>query len=199
LLSLSATGGYSGSLYIEGGWGDELYADVTAHKAGDLVTVLIVQNSRARQSTEMEKNKSASVSADVDVKAGSGFLDFVPSGLGGAKAGRESRRSGTRSVARQTNLIANITAEVVEVLENGNLRIEGRQHTIINDDKLEIFVSGIIRRVDIAPDNTILSTAIADAQIEYKDPMKPQKKRNFFIRTALVPFKLVHAVVAWFF
>lgn len=199
LLCSSSTVADAGSLYKEGGWGDELYADVTAHKEGDLVTVLIVQNSSARQNTETEKEKSASISADVDVKAGTGFLDFIRNGGGSAKAGRESRRSGSRSVERRTNLIANVTAEVVEVLENSNLRVEGRQHTVINNDELEIFVTGIIRRVDIAPDNTILSTAIADAQIEYRDPMKPKDKRHFLIRGVLFPFKLVQAAVVWFF
>jgi len=60
-----------------------------------------------------------------------------------------------------------MTAKVVEVLPNGNLVIEGRQTIVINGEEQVIVVSGIVRPQDIEPDNTVLSTYIADATIVY--------------------------------
>ncbi|MBU1626932.1 flagellar basal body L-ring protein FlgH, partial [bacterium] len=64
-------------------------------------------------------------------------------------------------------LIATITAVVTKVLPNGNLVIQGSREVTINYEKQLISVKGIIRPKDIGPDNTILSTAIAQAELKY--------------------------------
>src|SRR5690606_40090483 len=71
------------------------------------------------------------------------------------------------SRTRGGSLNARMTAQVVDVLPNGNLLIEGRQTIIVNEEEQISVVSGIVRPQDIAPDNTVLSTFIADATITY--------------------------------
>jgi flagellar L-ring protein FlgH len=56
---------------------------------------------------------------------------------------------------------------ITEVLPNGNYRLEGARSVDINGDRQLIEISGICRPRDITPDNTILSTYIAEAQIAY--------------------------------
>ena len=65
-------------------------------------------------------------------------------------------------------LDARMTAQVVDVLPTGNLVIEGRQTIIVNGEEQIIVVSGQVRPQDIASDNTVLSTFIADATIAYQ-------------------------------
>src|SRR5690606_17736037 len=74
---------------------------------------------------------------------------------------------GGGSTTRGGSLNARMTAMVVDVLPNGNLVIEGRQTIIVNEEEQLIVVSGIVRPQDIAPDNTVLSTFVADATITY--------------------------------
>ena len=52
-------------------------------------------------------------------------------------------------------------------MPNDTMRIEGRQKIVINGEEQEIVISGIIRNRDVAPDNTVLSTFVADAEIAF--------------------------------
>jgi len=84
----------------------------------------------------------------------------------GVDAGDNFRGGG--STTRGGSLNARMTAQVVDVLPNGVLRIEGRQTIIVNGEEQVIVVSGLVRPQDIKPDNTVLSTFVADATITYQ-------------------------------
>ena len=60
-----------------------------------------------------------------------------------------------------------ITARVMDVLPNGNLTIEGKREIYVNNEKKEILLQGVVRQRDIAFNNTISSTQIADAKVIY--------------------------------
>ena len=72
------------------------------------------------------------------------------------------------STTRGSSLTTKMTTRVVEELPNGILKIEGKQNITVNGEEQEIVVSGLIRTQDISPDNTILSTYVADAEISFK-------------------------------
>ena len=74
---------------------------------------------------------------------------------------------GSGTTQRSGDLTAFITTKVIEVLPNGNLKIEGTREVKVNNEKQLIILSGIIRPRDISPGNIILSTYVADAKIEY--------------------------------
>jgi len=75
--------------------------------------------------------------------------------------------TGTGQTTRQGALSATITARVTEVMPNGNLAIEGKREIYVNNEKKEILLQGIVRPKDIASNNTISSTQIADAKVIY--------------------------------
>ena len=56
---------------------------------------------------------------------------------------------------------------MVETYANNTLRIEGRQKIVVNGEEQEIVLTGLVRGEDIAPDNTVLSTFVADAEISF--------------------------------
>ena len=62
---------------------------------------------------------------------------------------------------------ATISAKVVDLLPNGNLAIEGKREIYINNEKKEILLQGVVRPRDIAYDNSVYSTQVADAKVIY--------------------------------
>ena len=82
-----------------------------------------------------------------------------------AELSRSYKGEGTTS--RKGSLKAKISARIIELLPNKHYRIEGRQHITVNNEEQYIVVQGVIREEDIQPDNTILSTDIADARLWY--------------------------------
>ncbi|HDG98416.1 MAG TPA: flagellar basal body L-ring protein FlgH, partial [Desulfobacterales bacterium] len=83
------------------------------------------------------------------------------------KASMSNSFDGSGSTSRDETMTASITARVVEVLPNGNLYIRGTRQIKVNNEVQYITLSGLIRPYDISPDNTVLSSYIADAKIEY--------------------------------
>ncbi|MDI9440565.1 MAG: flagellar basal body L-ring protein FlgH [Firmicutes bacterium] len=155
-----------------------LYEDQKARRPGDLVTVIIVEQAQARQNA----NTAAGKNSDVSVGPGMGVLsDLIPLfKLGG---GDTYRSDGVTT--RGGSLTAKLTTQVVESLPNGVLRIEGRQKIVINGEEQEIVISGLVRSRDVAPDNTVLSTFVADAEIAFVGSGIVADKNNPGILTRL--------------
>jgi flagellar L-ring protein precursor FlgH len=145
------------------GLAPSMYSDCIARYVGDQVTVLIIENSLA--SASARTNTKGEYSAEASA-GGTGALDFVPllSGNGATK----SEHKGNGTTSRQGTLRASVVARVVEVLPNGDLRIEGEKSVIINGERQLTIISGTVRQEDITPSNTITSDLIGDAEISYK-------------------------------
>ncbi|MEM6998537.1 MAG: flagellar basal body L-ring protein FlgH [Pseudomonadota bacterium] len=79
----------------------------------------------------------------------------------------EHEFDGSGSASLENQLTGSITVTVVEVLPNGNLIVRGEKRVTINNGPEYIQLSGIIRPVDVLTDNTVMSTKIADATINY--------------------------------
>ena len=144
-------------------WSDEsadIYKDRKEHVRGDIITVLIKEDANAIQSA----NTSTSQESDVDAQAGFGIFKFLKAfGFGYSDSG-----SADGQTSRSGILEADITTQIIEVYENGNLKISGKKNININGEKQSIKLTGIIRPEDITLDNTISSKKIADADIEYE-------------------------------
>lgn len=165
-------------LYNEMGSRD-IYQDLRAYKVGDLVTVNIVETSSASKSASTQTGKTSSVNAGIDNLLGwegrlKNLTSFGKSDvrnaynnssmLGGSLV---NSFNGTGSTSRGDSMTASITARVIDVRPNGNLVIQGTRQIVVNSETQVIVLSGLIRAADISPDNTILSSYIGDAKIEY--------------------------------
>lgn len=144
----------------DGGAGS-MFADRKARRVGDLVTLIIVERSEASQAARTTTAKDAEIS----IGPGLGLLQGVIP-LISASGGDELTAGG--STTRGSSLTTKMTTRVVEELPNDILRIEGRQNIVVNGEEQEIIVSGLVRLQDISPDNTVLSTYVADAAISFK-------------------------------
>jgi len=79
---------------------------------------------------------------------------------------------------RRGSLVAAVTARVTEVMPDGNLRIEAEQEILLEGGLQTIRLKGILRPADIGPGNTVLSTRLASARIEYKSRKEPGLHRQ---------------------
>lgn len=162
-MLLVTTNGFCESLWRqaeEEQMGQSIFSETKGHKVGDIITVLITENSAATQKATTQNKKSTNVNS----KAGTGPLNFIP----GMSMSTSGDFSGDGTTSRSGTITAKISARVTKIYPNGNLAIEGRRIIRINDEVQEITISGIARTLDISSDNTILSTFLADAQIKYK-------------------------------
>jgi flagellar L-ring protein precursor FlgH len=149
-------------------WNDRsgsLYSSERQWQVNDLITVLIVEQAQATQTAGTETSRKSG--ADVGVTLPLGVVPLLDAGAEAGIYGGDSLRS-TGKTVRGGSLQARVTAQVTDVLSNGNLMIEGRQSIVLNGEAQEIVISGMVRPQDIASDNTVLSGYIADAQITYK-------------------------------
>ncbi|HPF71065.1 MAG TPA: flagellar basal body L-ring protein FlgH [Candidatus Krumholzibacteria bacterium] len=139
--------------------GQSMITNVKGHRVGDLVTIIITENATANATSKTKADNKSEASGG----PGLGFLDFIkPWGLD-----VENKYQGDGSTQRGGSLRAEITARIVEVLHNGDFRLEGSRMVNINGEKQLIEITGVCRGRDIGADNTILSTFISDAQIAY--------------------------------
>ena len=139
--------------------GRSLVSNIKAHRVGDVVTIIITENSTASAISETDSKEKSEISGG----PGIGFLDFI----GGWGLDTETKYKGEGETVRAGRLRAEITARIVEVLHNGDYRLAGTRMVDINGERQLIEITGTCRARDIGPDNTILSTYISDARIGY--------------------------------
>ena len=140
--------------------GQSIFSETKGHKIGDIITILITENSTAVQKATTQNKKTSTIGA----KAGTGPLSFIPN----ISSSTSGDFSGDGSTTRSGTITAKISARVTKIYPNGNLAIEGKRSIRINDEVQDITISGVARTLDITSDNTILSTFLADAHIKYK-------------------------------
>lgn len=134
-----------------------LAGDKRATFPGDLLTVLIIETSTAESSANLSSSKDISTNLSASYNRQSAEVSF---GLGGkgainAKTGRNGR------------IKAALSVRITGLTPDGNYLIDGTQSIIINAEEQLIHLTGIVRKQDISPQNTVLSTRLANAKITY--------------------------------
>ncbi len=158
-----------GSIFNPAFPGTYLFADQRAMRLGDIVTVLIKEEADAKRGAATELGNKTDM--ELDIQAFFGVLSQLEDE--NLKEGNfldalfDSGFSGAGSTSRTEHMEATVPATVRTVLPNGNLFIEGHRVVLVNDEEHHFYISGVIRPVDIQSDNSVLSSVIADAEIEF--------------------------------
>ncbi len=148
-----------------------LVADTSARDVGDLLTVVIEEQAEASRAAQSATSKNSSIGGELSVRHPT--LDQLATPWTNAvvpSISLDASRSfqGSGSSANSDRLVTRMAARVTEVLPNGNLMIEGRRSMIVQDENVELVLTGTVRQRDIASDNTVSSDRVADASIQYK-------------------------------
>ncbi|RME69108.1 MAG: flagellar basal body L-ring protein FlgH [Verrucomicrobia bacterium] len=145
-----------------------MWGDRRAARVGDILTVIIQESARVQASVRTETDKSASIDSAVD-------SFFFPSSNLGTHNGElpeismtgSNDFSGGGAITNSQSVSARAAVTVIDVLPNGNLVIEGSRYVAYSEEKQYAILRGIIRPDDIQTGNTILSSSIADARVEF--------------------------------
>jgi flagellar L-ring protein precursor FlgH len=156
------------SLWRDGGQGGQLFADHRARAVNDIVTIIVVEQSTQSRSASTTTSKNTSRTASINDFP---FLALPTRNAAAAANMRfdiagEAEHEGKGSIDRSDRLTAQIPARVVKVLDNGNLVIEGRRAVLVNDETQTATISGVVRPQDITGANTVLSSQLADAEVQ---------------------------------
>ncbi|MGF1758329.1 flagellar basal body L-ring protein FlgH [Photobacterium sagamiensis] len=143
----------------------DLYDDTKPRGIGDIVTVLLEEKTQAKKSASADLDKSTDLSMDPLVLGGK------PLTIGERDLSYEvanaNKFSGSTSADQSNSIKGSISVEVIDVLANGNLMVRGEKWLTLNTGDEYIRVSGTIRSDDISQENTITSTRISNARIQY--------------------------------
>jgi flagellar L-ring protein FlgH len=157
----------SGSLWPANYNGNLYFGDHRAGGMGDLITVKIVEISAASEKATTDTGRKSDIDAGISrffaYPGANPSQNVDPAHL--ITANSTNSFAGTGETTRTGTVTATIAAKVVEVFPNGNLAVEGKREIYVNNEKKEILLQGIVRPKDIASDNSVLSTQVADAKI----------------------------------
>jgi flagellar L-ring protein precursor FlgH len=157
-VSMSPIASHGESLFDANTY-QSLSGDAKAHSVGDVLTVLIVENSSATESadTATHRNSGYNLSA--------GKVTEPNSKGGGLQVGSDFDGGG--KTLRSGRLIAQITVVVKGMTPAGDLLVAGDQLLTINGEDQKIHLEGRVRPMDVSTGNTVPSTRLADARITY--------------------------------
>ncbi|HMY77327.1 MAG TPA: flagellar basal body L-ring protein FlgH [Thauera aminoaromatica] len=142
-----------------------LFEDRRARRIGDTITINLVERNTA------EKSANANATRNGNMSAGIGPINRLPlSGLNGLEleADAESDFNGKGAAAANNVFNGTITVTVIDVYPNGNLLVSGEKMVAINQGNEFIRFSGVINPNTVTTANSVQSTQVADARIEYR-------------------------------
>lgn len=185
--------GTPGSLWRPGLAGATLFADMRAFRQNDIVVVRVEEVADARRGSETDIKRSSSTGVNLNAIPVIGPLAEQLGNLDlsvdvGAESSGDASLRAEGSTGRSERLIATVPTVVRSVLPNGNLFVEGHRVVLVNAEEQHLYVSGIIRPIDIDEQNSVKSSMIAEAEIEFvgKGVMSDVQQQGFFQR--LLPF-----------
>jgi len=185
-LALSAAGARGESLWTGSLQGERgITADRKAAHTGDILTILVQENASAQTSQNRKDSRSSNLQDAVGQ-----FLFSAAASKFGTHNGElpalnltgKSDFSGGGQVDNSQSLSARAAVLVADVLPNGNLVVEGVRLVKFSGETQYVVLHGLVRPDDIAADNTILSTNIADARVEFysEGSLSDLQKRGWF-------------------
>lgn len=135
-------------------------------KVGDVITVLLNESTQAARTSNANLSRESSNNALPGLQTLANNMGGVLSGAN--TAGAKITNKGVGAADQQASLVGSVAVGVVDILPNGNLVLRGEKQLALSEGTEVIQVAGIIRPDDIAPNNTVQSRRLANAQIAYR-------------------------------
>ena len=186
LTAISSAASTGGSLWPTNTASERpMVADRKASRSGDIITIVVSESAIAQSSQSKKSSRDASLNDSVkqflfaNSRAGTHL-----GGLPGIELGGASSYSGGGDVSNSQSLSARAAVLVTDVLPNGNLVIEGARMVTFSGETQYVVLHGLVRADDVARDNTVTSSNIADARVEFysEGQLTDAQKRGWFTK-----------------
>ena len=164
-IALSSAGASAQSLWPANG-SRGMFSDRRAGARGDILTIIVAESAVAQSSQSKKSSRESSLEDAI-----SRFI-YPSTGLHkgelpGMSAAGKSGYSGGGETSNSQSLSARAAVTVTDVLPNGNLVVEGVRVVTFSGETQYVVLRGIVRSDDISRDNSVVSTNIADARVEF--------------------------------
>ncbi len=177
----------NGSLYADGVTG--LFEDPIATRVGDILVIKVDEKDLASHQADTTLNKSDATTYGVPNAFGfiaalqKRYPSVDPSKLFASTS--DQKFTGNGATTRQGQVTATLPVRVMQILPSGDLFVEGTKVVMVGAEEHHIYLSGVVRRIDIADDDTVPSSRIADAEVEYtgKGDISDTQRRGWLGRT----------------
>jgi flagellar L-ring protein precursor FlgH len=155
----------SGAIYAAG-TDLRLFEDLRARRAGDILTIRLVERTDASKKATTTTSKGSTMELTDPVLGG---RPVTSGGTPILNQNTDASRTfdGAGDSSQSNRLTGSITVTVQRRLPNGNLEVGGEKWITINQGRELVRVSGVVRPFDVQPDNSISSDKVADAHIVY--------------------------------
>lgn len=155
----------AGSIWVDAGRMASLSADYKAMAAGDLITIVVVQDVTSSNAGAVGTARTFNASSGITSLPGKLKVGGVTSLLG---LNSSETLSGKSQASSATSVTTTLAGRVVAVLASGNLVVEAERVINMSHEKQTIILRGLVRRGDIGPNNTVASNTIGDLELEIK-------------------------------
>lgn len=191
IVLLAASPVLAGSLWREEVTDERgMFADKRARRVGDILTIIVQETVSVTNSAKTTTSKDSSTGlvniADTVVKQ---FIGKLPSKFPNLKdvnisASGQNSYSGGGEIKNSQTIANRAAVQVIDVLPNGNLVVEGVREISFSKERQFASIRGLVRSYDIQPDNTVLSSNVADARIEIvsEGTLTDAQKKGWLLR-----------------
>ena len=139
-----------------------LTSGARAGAVGDILTITLVEQTQATKTSSQTTSRDGSVGLSPPTTGPLSFFSSSDINAGGSQSFK-----GQGQAAQSNALSGEISVTVAAVYPNGTMLVRGEKQVTLNRGDEQVKISGIVRAVDISPDNRVLSTRVADAKIVY--------------------------------
>lgn len=158
-------GASSNGAIFQQGYARSLFEDRRARYVGDTITIKLSENTSASKKSNNKLDRSSS--NDVSVSTLTGLPGKTALGMG-LNSATSNQFNGKGEAGSSNVFTGNITVTVIDVLPNGNLLVSGEKQVSIGYEQEFVRLSGVVNPSFVDAANTIDSSKVADARIEYK-------------------------------
>jgi flagellar L-ring protein precursor FlgH len=178
-----------GSLWVSAGSLATISKDYKARNPGDLIVIHLVDNFTAATNGENKQTRQFSSNSAITGLVGTIGAKNRLQNLFNANSAYSLDGKGQSTLS--SNVSLNLAAQVMESLPNGTLVVQAARDITVGNDRQTVLIRGLIRPGDLAPDNSVVSTAISNLEVEIKGKgavADASRQPNIIIRILLKLF-----------
>lgn len=155
----------TGAIY-NGRASENFFGRGRSFQVGDVITVILDESATAKRS---QVGSLSRASTNDVLRGNNAVIAAAGNLLGGASTlGATVTNKGTGTADQSATLTGSVAVSVIEIMANGNLVLRGEKQVALTEGSEVIQVAGVVRAEDIAPNNTVASRRLANAQITYR-------------------------------